>query len=249
MAIAFVQQNKAASASAAAFTSNTTTGNLIIACLWTNGNVYNPVNNVSDTTNTYLHAGGPSFGGNGALDVWYAPNITGATTPTVTATINPQITRLGAFTNLFILEVSGLATGQPLDYCEWAQMKPPSTTVQITLGTSQPRTPNNFVFFAAGQQGFSQTFTVGSGWSSIQQAGTSTTGGTAATQIQINTSAANINGIMGGPSTSAFAPVVICVFSDTNLPTPKTPTIINNFQSIAIEDNGNAVMSIGEKIR
>lgn len=246
MAILWVQnaQNFTTFTNTVAVTAaTTTTGNLLVAGIWGTVLTSNPLaRSVSDGTNTYKYAGTESVGAN-TMEIWYAVNITGLTTPTITATRAATLANnpLG----MQVVEVSGLATTQPLDYFQSTRMTPPGNTT-LSIGGFIPRTPNNFVFFCGAQPSNTLTFTVGSGFANLQQQGVSTDIGRMGSQTQINSSAVTLNANMAGASNSTIGLIAVAVFSDTNLPPPKFPLVANNYQFLKV---GDGLSVGGDKIR
>ena len=143
------------------FTSNTTTGNLIIVGVAYVG-VGEAVSSVSDTVgggtaNTYTKAISLSSQANGFdVDIWYCANATGGTTPTVTAHMGNADTNIvvGAY------EVSGAATTSVAD---GTGQTGSGTGTSLPLTTSLTTTNANDILFAVCNQ--AQTGTAGpSGW-------------------------------------------------------------------------------------
>lgn len=245
MAILWVQnaQNFTTFTNTVAVTATTTTtGNLLVVGIWGTVLTSNPLaRSVSDGTNTFKYAGTESVGVN-TMEIWYAVNITGLTTPTITAT--RAATLASNPLGMQVVEVSGLATIQPLDYFQSTRFTAPGNAI-INIGGFLPRTPNSFVFFCAGTPSATLTYTVGSGFTNLQQQGTSTDIGRMGSQTQVNSSATTLLAQLGGASNTQIASIAVAVFSDTNLPSPKFPLTVNNYQFLKVGDG----MSVSEKIR
>jgi hypothetical protein len=86
------------------WTSNTTSGNLIIVLVGINSGAATVTGITDSQSNSYarIDSGGAGDGVN-IYEFWYAYNITGGTTPTITTT-----TSAGAATQLIIREYSGI---------------------------------------------------------------------------------------------------------------------------------------------
>lgn len=99
---------------ALAFTGNTTTGNLIVVACHTN-NTTRTIASITDSQgNTYVQTqAAATRASHGAADVWYAKNIAGGTTPTVTVTFGASLSGVDTYTSIH--EYSGLDTTAPLD--------------------------------------------------------------------------------------------------------------------------------------
>lgn len=168
MAISFVQGttfsgNTAAPASAA-FGSNVTAGNAIVLYIVTQS--VTTVSSMNDTlgntyTNIYNNLAG--LGGSGVASLYYALNITGgANTIRVTS-------GSGGWTQSFVAqEFSGVATASAADgnnHTSSSSMPNPFSSGSITT------TNANDVIIGGFCQTTSSTFTAGSGYSNVTQAG------------------------------------------------------------------------------
>lgn len=96
MAYAIVQTKTGATSGATSFTmvwsSNTTTGNLIVVVV---GIITNTVSSITDSqSNTYTKATNGKANSND-VEIWYAQNITGGTTPTITVNTSASGTSSG----------------------------------------------------------------------------------------------------------------------------------------------------------
>lgn len=110
-----IVQTKSSSTSVAAsqtatWNSNTTTGNLIVVVLYTAFQTFSVVSSITDSqSNTYTKIDNGTDN-NPDIEFWYAKNITGGTTPTITATFSAG-TQVTAF---IAREYSGIDPN-PLD--------------------------------------------------------------------------------------------------------------------------------------
>lgn len=239
MPIAFAQgktlaQTTSVSTAGVVFTSNTVTGNTVVAIYSTRTNLGTTLTSVTDSqSNTYRKA----FrfqGGTVTIEVWYASNITGGTTPTVTFNTS------GA--NTFLLatrEYSGVAVPNSFDRGTGVSVTVGTTAFSITdtLSTQQA---NEVVIIVAHGLG-ANTFSAGSGYGNIQTVQDVSNLSTLGAEDQV----VSARGIQSGTitsSTSTTGGVVLVSFADTAI---KAPTTINNYQFVTA---GNG-MSTSEKIR
>ena len=144
---AFVQANRArafgASSVGVTFGSNTTTGNLVACFVWwdTDTDTLNSITDSQSNTYTLLH--NPTTLGTARAAMGYAKNITGGTTPTVTANFS------GSPGDLVIgcMEISGANTTAPLDQSAMNTQNFPGTgTDLITSGSVTTTTDGEFIF-------------------------------------------------------------------------------------------------------
>jgi hypothetical protein len=170
VAIALVQsesstaeyQNSGFSSITARFDSNTMTGDTIIVVIQ-NGTHDNDVSGCRDTinaTSSYVRVG-DAWDASSAQgqSIWYAPNITGGATPTVTCTFSMN----AYFDSIAIYEFSGVATSSPLDVVSTTVLSSASTA--WTTGTSTTNTNGELVFGSfVGTNFGSETFTPGAGF-------------------------------------------------------------------------------------
>lgn len=138
--------------------SNTTSGNLIIVGVsWTTAGIN--VNSVTDSQgNVYqsaraktAHSGNADF-----YQIWYAENITGGTTPTVTVNFSGSAT----FRLVGIHEVSGCLKSGALDQTAGATANSGAT---IDPGNVTTTLPDEYLF-SGGTSFGAQTFTQGANW-------------------------------------------------------------------------------------
>ena len=115
--------------------SNTTTGNLILVQILLAFPVFSNISSVTDSQgNSYASVGSPQTLSNSQLLTYYAFNITGGTTPTVTA----NFTGSGQQNAVQIREYSGIATTSPLDVIAGAagNSNSPSATTATTTNAN-----------------------------------------------------------------------------------------------------------------
>lgn len=146
MALAVVQTKTGATTAitattvAATWSGNTTSGNLIIVGLA--GGIQH-VSSITDSQgNTYTVADTGHFSFS-MCEIWYAKNITGGTTPTVTATLAS-----GEPATIHLYEVSGADTTSPLDV--HANASGNGVTANTPTVTSGATSNANDIVFAVG---------------------------------------------------------------------------------------------------
>lgn len=171
MAISLIQQTTGSKTNAVAgnctsVMANTTTGNCLILGI-INTATTNKVTGVTDGTNTFVKIDvGVQFGasGTGWITLWYAKNITGLTTPTVTATV----TGAGVGSGMVAAEYSGLDTTAPFDQFKYTG----GTTTAITSGASPTTAQADelVVGFGASDWG-NNGYTVGAGYGHLKTMG------------------------------------------------------------------------------
>lgn len=242
MAIAWVQDDQAASASASSlavtFGSNTTSGNMIIAVMSTSNTM--GIMNVTDTNNNVYNKVIRRAQGSAApnLEIWIAFNITGGVTPTVTSFNNLSQTYL-----MSITEVTGVDTVAPLDLVYAAPQVTPLNQIWTIGPTMLPRTDNEFVFVAAVTNSSGLAWSLGTGFTNLQTQSQASVG-TMGTQSKVISSRAaqtpqfNMNGSVSG--------VIMCLtFADVPLAQTELPTQVNGYQFFKSGDG----LSVTEKIR
>lgn len=241
MAIAFVQSATGGAASVstsitAVWPGNTTTGNMIVVAAAT-GNGTTTSAKVSDTQGNiynYLPQVGNASGDH--LDIWYALNITGGTTPTITVTVqNGAVTTLQAVAQ----EFSGIATTTPFDASARTFFTVSAASVSINSTTSPTRSPNELVIFAVASGSSTAGAGAATGYSNLASDIVSTQG------LVVQSKVVSSTGFQS--ATAAFSPnsgctATIVTFSDTPL---TQATVINNYQFPKVGDG----MSVTEKIR
>lgn len=251
MAILWVQQTGSGTSGGTSFTaafgSNTTTSNALIAMINVslNPGSANLIKSVSDGTNNFV----PIFNSNAVggsaeyFQTWANFNITGLTTPTITVTTNISVSSL----KMSIIEVSGLAKIQPVDYVTVAFNKA-RTGGLLGVDTQNTKKPNNFVMmFAQIYSGLTVTYTAGSGFSNVASFGTNLTGGTAGVESRVASVQAPLSSTISHASNTDSG-VMLGVFSDTDLPPYNQDVFmgVNNYQFLKVGDG----MSVGgDKIR
>ena len=158
MAAAFVQakatvNNTNATTIAATWDSNTTTGNLIALYVqWAGTTV--TISSITDSqSNTYtlIAAEHPSNRDTAAL--YYATNITGGTTPTVTVTFSATI----GSRRLIIHEASGLATSSPFD--QYAINYVIVTAADFSTSSRTTTADGEYIFGGTADLGYTSTAT------------------------------------------------------------------------------------------
>lgn len=240
MAIAFVQASTgtftAVATGTAVWSGDTTTGNTVIVGVCTNqasglvsvtkvtdsqGNIYNPAKSFTNTVGGYV------------VEVWYASNVTGGTTPTVTFNSIRAITG-----GIIVREYSGLATVNSFDTGAGAAgsgASPSSGSTPIAT-----RTANEVVVGVMIYGSVTPTISLGSGYSNL----TLVTGGGSThlgAEDKVVASSASQTATFGSTASAAFECAVV-TFSDTTL---SQPTTLNNYQ---FSSSGDGI-SVTEKIR
>lgn len=154
----------------ATWTSNTTTANLIVVGICTD-NGTNSVTSITDSqSNVYtkITESNVSTGGFN-VSLWYAKNITGGTTPTVTATLIA-----GTIAGMICREYSGIDTTDPLD--KYAIAPDTGASASPNSGATGTQTEiNNLVIGFAGSGDSSNTYTAGAGYGNAVTQGVGTT--------------------------------------------------------------------------
>lgn len=145
--------------------SNTTSGNTIIFAITYNDDVTGVVSSITDSqSNTYTKIAGGSSGGDTATELWYAYNITGGTTPTISVTMTVPANSHDFSMNA--REMSGFTTTDPFDVkAEGATASGTSHTSATTGTTTQA---DEYVYGTLGLA-TNATFTLGSGFSDLSQ--------------------------------------------------------------------------------
>lgn len=236
MALGFVQATSGTNISGvsqgAVWAGNTTTGNGILAAIGSAST--SPKTGCSDTqNNNYQYLGQTSNTFNGATSYWYCPNITGGTTPTVTATID-----FATAITIEVQEFSGFALVNPYDTRGVAFSSVANTTGAINTTLASTRTPNEMVIFICHT---TATATVGAatGYTNLNAA----TNGVH--QVAMQSKVVSVTGFQSASSTlgaSTRWDAAILTFSDT---TVEQATVLNDYQFIRAGDG----MSVTEKIR
>lgn len=158
---------------------NPTTGNMIAVTITLTTN--HTVSSVTDTQgNTYTLSKLVATAGSRRTYIYYAKNITGGTTPTVTVTLSGSGTG-----SLNLIEVSGLSTTAP----EEATDSNTGTGTSITSSAGGVNSSANVFAVVAGTTDTAGTFTEGSGYTLF------TTGGRR--HCQYKTSVAALSGETG----------------------------------------------------
>lgn len=161
MAIAFVQSSSNYLSTNTTpitdtWSSNTTTGNFIVVSWEGHGAT---VSSITDSqSNTYTKAGANTAGIYNT-EVWYAQNITGGTTPTITLNISS-----GQPSGIIIKEYSGvITTGNPIDASDFTATGTGTTATTNNITTV---TANTALVATMSTQGNS-SWVVGAGYSNL----------------------------------------------------------------------------------
>lgn len=201
MAIAFVQQtqgltNSNVTSKDVTWAGNTTTGNFIVVTVSTPTGGSNEVSGVTDSqTNTYQRAI-REVTTNHMVEIWYAMDITGGTTPTVTASFSGSLRPC-----MTIHEFSGVALTAALDQ----QLGGGGTGVTtMTIGpTSTTTVADELVFAVFNQNASPATHTAVSPYGNGQTQTASTTG-TSGTEFQVVSSIDDQTATMTTGSTNVY---------------------------------------------
>lgn len=149
-----------ASTTTSAFSSATTTGNLIVVSISTNG-AANAVTSVTDTAgNTYAKVWSVA-NSSVTSDLWYAENITGGASQTVTVTVSTA-----RATAVVAHEYSGISLTSSLDKSVTATG---SSNAPASGNTPTTTVASEIVIGAVAMLGGATTFTVGSGYTNLNQ--------------------------------------------------------------------------------
>lgn len=166
MAIAYVQTiTKTSTGStpmtSSAFGSSTTTGNLIVVSVSDNGGVTGGITSVTDSKgNTYTKIANEQDGSS-TLSMWYAKNITGGASHTITIAWNTGLVSQASFT---AQEFSGCDTTSPLDRYIGAHSSSTSPSSGATTATT---TDAQLVVGGLAYFGTAVTPTAGAGYSNL----------------------------------------------------------------------------------
>ncbi len=149
------------------FGSNTTTGNLVVACGQLN-NTSSSITGVAGTGMTFVDSGTGAVtsttGAVGTIQCYVAKNITGATTPTVTLTW----ANAGGSHNAGIIEISGIDTTTPIDNGQkCSNVQPASSATNPNCSVTTTKTNDMLIGFASTQS----TTNPGSGFTTVPNQG------------------------------------------------------------------------------
>jgi hypothetical protein len=216
MAIAFIQSAangaNALTTTITATLANTTTGNLLVAAVSWDPNARTCT--VSDGTNSFTSVEVQfNDSNNQVYQLFYAKNITGLTTPTVTASFSGNTD----FRRIVVMEFSGADTSSPLDkftHGEDATRAPTSASMTTT-------TDGQLIFGAIMNDGGDATevFSAGAGYNEPASGSTG--------------SAAN-NEIMGEYQIQSSAGAITVVWSRSNVSgTPHNGWVCGTFKAAA----------------
>jgi hypothetical protein len=239
MAIVSVQRtgaftNSGVGSQAVTWGSNTANGNLIVVTAGTSTGVTESVSSITDSqSNVYVKAiRQTSSSVNAFIEIWYAENITGGATPTVTVNFTGTVRP-----NVFIREYSGLATSGSRDQILGQDI--PSTKNWSVGPTGATQQANELVIGAALANDNSALWTIGAGYVNLQNQTASTTGTNlteekivAATGTQTATLTSNLS-VAG-----AFA---IATFSDTPLAAATTTSTSSTSSSISTSSTSTSL--------
>lgn len=148
---------------ALALASNTGTGDTVIVAVFLDDTV-DDVSSVTATGMTFTKitaASGLDGAGNGYLSIWYAFNVTGATTPTISVNKSKSMTM-----EAVCFHYSGLTTTNPLDKTATATGSSNAPASGSTAALSQA---NEVVVGIFGSESGGATYTVGSGYGNLKQ--------------------------------------------------------------------------------
>lgn len=212
---------------------STTTGNCLVA-LASCGNPNSVLNSVTDSQNNIWRKGVLYKGGSAAVAVYYAPNIVGGTTPTVTATWSITNNNLG----MHVYEYSGLDKRNPLDVSAVGQGVDSSVQPTATTGTNSIA-DSVVLAVSVGTAGSANTPTVGAGYGNFLTSGSASTDIQTSTEDKIVAARAAQTATFSNSNVNTSWDMVVAVFKASGGPLP------NNYQA-ANADNG---MSVTEKIR
>lgn len=230
--------NTGTTALAIPLTSNTSTGDTLIVavnCDQTSDKV-SSITATGMTFNKITLASGLIGGGAASyISIWYAFNVTGATTPTVT--INKSATS-GIEAVLF--HYSGFTTTDPLDKVNRAV----GTTTAITTGTTATLSQANEVVVICGaSDAGGDTYTPGSGYANLTQK--AATAGDIAMADKTVASTTAVSGsftLVGGASDNAGAIMTFLISGGTTYNDAITETSTSSDSEVGIA-NDNAAFS------
>lgn len=143
-----------------AWGANTTTGNLIIVACGNTGSINNVTSVTDSQSNTYTQVFSSSPTGSDDFEFWYAKNITGGTTPTITIAYSSS----SSFNTAVAREYSGLDTSSPLDVNNGAAID----IFQATCTSNSVTTTSaNELIVGACMTNSSVTFGAGTGYGNL----------------------------------------------------------------------------------
>lgn len=244
MAIAFSQATtgslSVATSGTAIWGGNTTTGNTAIVGIMTNqpsglvsvSSVTDSQGNFYTVAKTFVNTAAGQV-----IEVWYASNIIGGTTPTVTINSRRAITG-----GIIAREYSGLSIGNSFDTGisgTGSSASPSSGSTPIATRNANEVAVGFMVYGSV-----TPTISLGAGYANL----TTLTGGGSqhlGAEDNIVSSTGFQTATFGSTATAQWL-CAVATFADT---TEIQPTSFNNFQFVGVHDNGNGVMSVTEKIR
>ena len=215
----FVQTTKATGGvspqTTSAFGSATTTGNLIVVSIsvYNGSGALNSVTAVTDSAgNTYTRqASKARINGLIEIEVWAASNITGASGMTV------QVTAGVLDINVIAQEFSGAKTSSPLDQTASGN----GNSSSLASGTTATLSGPSEIVIGAFASDVSLTFTVGSGYSNLDQKSSILTSVMMESLVASSTAGQQATATMSGSSDYAGV-VVTFLSSSSNLTSTKT---------------------------
>lgn len=140
------------------FPGNTTTGNLLV-CGFTNGTT-GTITSVTDGTNAQTQAVTATHASGQVTKIYYAANITGLTTPTVTVTFDS----LAAFRRIVCAEYTGIVTSSPVGVTD-SNISDTGTSITTNDGSPPTTTAGNeLIVGVATSEGSAATWSAGSGF-------------------------------------------------------------------------------------
>ena len=202
------------SATSIHFSANPIAGNAILVAVAVNNATSNRVSSVTDSaSNTYTRAIS-QLGTGQDVEIWYALNITsGGATHTVTATAVS-----GDAITFDAQEVSGISSSSALDVKTGSS----GTGTALSSGaTTTPNKPTEFVF-VAGSQTATRPYTVGAGYSNLDQ-NTGNSLISVAAESKVISSAVAQTGAMSIDTSQNWA-CVVATFAQTPISTTTTST-------------------------
>jgi hypothetical protein len=215
----------------ATYAGATTANNLLIAVVWSNGTV-TPTITVGGTWSTLVN--GTGYGSNGKCTIFYKLALGSETT----------ITGSGSGATLMsiaIFEYTGNANPIVLDGIATAKNNGISGVTTYTTPNITTVHANDLIFSVMFEGGTAFS------WTSSSLIGQTTNSGVVMNSGQYIVSSAQSNfQDTGSWTTSTETSSMVGAFQASP---GKTPTTWNNFQFPSVLDNGNAVMSVTEKIR
>lgn len=186
--LAFVQAKYSANTSSVAsqgatFSSNTTNANFILVCVFSSDGSDTNVSSISDSqTNTYTRIMGSANQGLG-MEMWYAKNITGGTTPTVTVNFS-----VNARPIVVVREYSGVHLTVPIDVFNSGRASDSTTPGSNAINTNFA---DEIIVGFASAQVDPDTWSLGSGYGNLTTSASGNISGTVGVEDKIVSSTGN----------------------------------------------------------